>query len=309
MAGTSSWLATETDFSDPSMTSVASTAKNDALYNSGLNPFIFNNATHLMVIDSIKQNFEWTAAPVFNGQFFNENGSSYDVPMIRLSEGVFKYIESGFEANYTTINEGGLTIITITPNSGTLKSFVAGDNLDSAIKNSINAALGKTPNNLTAGNIVLPAVSLSAPIEINKLILTHTENQAYNQYIANLKGLDGIGGTFVSLSQQKSSLVITETGLALKSAYAAEFVFSPMNFNGPVNSGTINSGSGPVITNSGSGGFMMTHSTGLRDIENTKCSPTPDLRSMFLVVVDSTQALLSVTAMLKPGGNLIQCIH
>ena len=91
-----------------------------------------------------------------------------------------------------------------------------------------------------------------------------------NEVNANLRGLDGLGGTYLRTSTATSDMSLVADGLYYNGSQSMDFVFSPLNAFGPGFTG----GAGSVSVNPGFG--------------LPACpAETVDLRPFYLAVVQA----------------------
>lgn len=286
-AGTpSNWLAGETNFSDQSAS--ADPAFNQALHDTS--PLFYtadlSSATHLIVQDSLHRQVFWPSATAFNGVFAGALGRQVLTPMVRITQGVVRYEEPDFVTNAVTVN--GTTLMTIIPLSYDVRGFAWSKHLDAAIKNSAAAVFGAPSPGLPPGQIVLPSGSLSMPLS-DTLLPRRGATMAYDEIDADLRALDNVGGTYARPIPQRGVMDISSSALTLKFASATQFIYSPKNRQ--------NSGG------STSGVFVTVDTFG----RPYPCAGGPDAASMFIVVLDAQQALLSLTAVTQVPGERVHC--
>jgi hypothetical protein len=294
MTSSANWQGGETGFADASVGNDEAVNRAFSTANSELMAYSVDHLTHLVVVDAIKPHLSWPVAEVFTGRFLDDNAFSQVLSMVRVTQGVVQYAESGFVADALTLD--GVTVMTITPSAGSLKDFLTGQHLDLAIKNSVTALLDSPSSaNLPQGRLVLPAASnLRIPLNVDALLRKRqVADWAYGEVIANFKGLDGVGGTYVKLQSPASHLKINAQGLTMEAASAVQFIFSERNING--SSGDSGSSSGVILT------------VGPR-VHGITCAEPPDLRTKFLAILDSRRILISLTALNQPDGMSVTCL-
>lgn len=256
-----------------------------------LYPYLFDTDTRLAVVDALKSRITWPEAQVIQGRFQDDGGYSRHVSVVVVTQGVVRHAGTGYAANAYTA--GGRTVLAIVPDGSTsLRGFLSSGQLDQAIRESAAAVQGPAAASLPAGELRLPQGKAGLKPSVDGWLRRRGADLAYNEIQADMRGLDGQGGTYVRMHRPPSLLKVDAAGFALDSAYAAAFTYSPRNVNGPGGGGGT------------SAGVIISVDTG-PDFEH--CSPTPELRSFFLVVLDENAAVLSLAAISQVDGRGIVC--
>lgn len=243
----------------------------------------------LVIVDAWQSKTSWSGATAFEGVFETESGSRKIIPMLRISEGVTRYSEAGFTANVHQGHEQ--TIMTIVPTSDSLATFVGDSKLRGAIAHTVAALLsGSSGVPPAAGELILPSGQQDLAYQLARTLYAKSAGQAYNEFDANLKRLDGTGGIYAKLEPTGPILEITASSLSLQVATTTQFIFSPRNrFNQP----------GP------GGAYGVIIST---TIVLPPCPHEPDLSSFFLITLDARHRVTSLAAIGYAGpGNAAYC--
>jgi hypothetical protein len=281
----SSWTAAETGFGDGSV--IGDIAFTQSMFSASAalaaNMFTPIADVRMVVAHSLRLNAGWGEVKPFDGLYAVNETNLLRMPMFRLTTGVKRYSGNDFTTDMLT--SGDYRVMTLKPSSGTLKDFAAA-RLKSALDDSVIALLGNGVSAL-AGEMILPNVDLSLPTYPDSPLVNAGVTQVYDEVNANLKALDGVGGTFVQQQSPSSNLNITATGLGLSAAHAMAFTFSKRNVNGP--------------TSFSAGSVSFTQL--LPDCPNS----VPDLRSFFLVILDPRGWVVSLVAVQSLPGIQINC--
>jgi len=278
------WSAEEAGFADGSARSDATLAQALSAASSGLSVGAFGDTTHirLLAAHSLSANTGWSAVIPFEGIFERSPEDLLRLPLLRLTAGVTRHSGADFTADL--LHAGDLRLMTLRPAAGSLQAFAAG-RLGPALAEAIDALLadGAAP---AAGEMLLPLGNIGLTLHADAPLRRAGVSQVFDEVNANLRGLDGVGGTYAQAVSPTATLRIAD-GLTLQAAHALAFTFSPRNVNGP---------------SYGSVGF----STFFPDMSfnfGTCVWPTPDLRSFFAVILDAQRWVVSVAAIQSLPGT------
>lgn len=281
------WSAAETGFADGSASGDAALTQSFAAASPDLSLNNFSALTdiRLLATHSLAATGVWGAVTPFDGIF--ERSGPQDLlrlPLLRLTTGVRRHSGADFNVDMLAIGElGGLRLMNLRPTTGTLTDFTAA-RLEPALAEAIQA-LAAGAGTPIAGEMVLPAMDITLPLQADASLRRAGVNLVYDEVNANLKNLDGVGGTYVQSASPAARLRIAADGLALRAAHAMAFTFSPLNIHGPNYSSGVDS------------------STSSFHAYPDSCSwPSVDLRSFFLVLLDSHNRVVSLLAMQSPPG-------
>jgi hypothetical protein len=103
---------------------------------------------------------------------------------------------------------------------------------------------------------------------------------AQDKLLANLKGLDGIGGTYAELAEGEASASADATGLQLGGSQGVHFIYNPLNGNG-------------------SGGVIVTRPPGFADCT----APATDLAPYFLALTQGNGSITILARMADLHGE------
>lgn len=252
-----------------------------------------NGNNRLVVVDAWRSKADWSGATEFDGIFESDNGSLKRIPMLRIKDGVKRYSEAGFTAHVR--QDRGQTIMTIAPASDSLAAFVSGSKLRNAITHTVAALLSGGSSAIPAaeGELILPSGEQPLAHQLARTFYARSADMAYNEFGADLKRLDGAGGTYAKLLPTSPILDITSSALNLQAATTTAFIFSPRNsFSGGTGSG-------------GTSGF-----TSPGPIFLPPCRREPDLGRFFLVTLDGRNRVTSMAAIGYAGpANAALCTN
>ena len=276
------WSAAETGFADGSAASDAALAQSFAATGAGLSLGEFSTPTNIRLLanHTLTSNAAWDTVTPFEGVF-----NRVRLPLLRLTSGVTRYIGTDYTADL--VRSGDLHVMTLRPASAGLANFAASRlalALDEAVRGLlVNPAVPAT------GEMLLPQADISLVFPSDASMGLFGVSQVYSETLANLKNLDGLGGTYAQ-TQSAAKLHIAANGLELQAAHAMAFTFSPRNVNGPTY-GSSDSSYGVTST--------------LGNIAQTCVWPTPDLTSFFLVILDTRRQVVSLAAIQSLPGTAV----
>ena len=280
------WSADEAGFAAASAASDSAFTQSLAAA-SGLSIDWFGAQTNirLLMAHSLAANAGWGALAPFNGIFERAPNDLVLLPLLRLTDGVSRFAGADFTADL--LAGGDLHLMTLRPASGTLTDFAA-TRLEPALAEAVQALLsgGAAP---AAGEMLLPRADIALALQADGPLRRAGVAQVYDEVLANLPGLDGLGGTYVQTASPAAALHIAADGLSLQAADALAFTFSPRNLHGPTNG----SSAGAVFTLGNA--FPL----------GTCVWPATDLRSFFLVLLDTRHWVVSFAAIQSLPGAAV----
>ena len=289
------WLGYEIDFA--ALADLDDGAFKQSLISYGgalsLSGFAASALTRMLVDDNLDVPFAWPAVEVFDGVFVDSRHDRWAMPMVRLRDSVKLFRGSNYRADM--VARGGLTLLVIRPdpqdpNEG--HDVFARRHLDRALSDSLAAYGAGGPFVLTPGEIVLPAVAMGfSATRSGTSTLTFGNASPYNEITANLRALDGAGGTYAQRQRAATAVEVGATGLRVYGAELTAFTFSPANINGPGSS---------TGSSFDSGTFTFTFVT------RPVCPSTEaDTRGFFLALVNANRMLVSLASVAyAPAGNI-----
>ena len=280
------WSADEAGFSDGS-------AANDSAFTRSLSDanglslawFSAQANIRLLMAHTMSATAGWAALVPFDGIFERGTHDLVRLPLVRLTAGVTRHVGSDFTAD--ALVGGDLSLMVLRPSTGTLTDF-ATTRLETALAEAVLALLSNAVAPM-AGEMLLPQVDIALALQADEPLRRSGVTQVYDEVLANLKGLDGVGGTYVQTAAPAATLHIAPDGLSLRAAHALAFTYSPRNINGP------NYSSDFLAFTSGSGSYVF----------GTCVWPAPDLRSFFLVLLDARHWVVSLAAVQAPPGAAV----
>ena len=268
------WAADEAGFSDGSAAAVP------ALVN------FADRQNRAAVSHSLTGVANWPAVTAFNGIFNSANAPNdlRRMPMVKIIQGVERFVGADFTAD--ALAAGDLRLMTIRPAGGKLADFSA-DQLASALAQSAQMRLPGAAIT-SPGEMVLPKLTTGLTFEADAPLKRAGVSLAYDEINANLRNLDGVGGTYAVTSATGATLSIAEAGLHLDALAGMSFRFSSKN----------------VFGSSGGGGFTMIEISA--PCIGTPIWPPADLRSFFLVLMDARQWVVSLAAIHLLAGDPVE---
>ncbi len=270
------WSADEAGFSDGSAAAVPALAS------------FADSQNRAAVSHSLAGVANWPAVTAFNGIFDTANASNdlRRMPMVKIIQGVERFVGADFTADALAV--GDLRLMTIRPAGGKLADFSA-DQLASALAQSAQMRLPGSAIT-SPGEMVLPKLTTGLPFEADAPLRRAGVNLAYDEINANLRNLDGLGGTYAITSATGATLAIAEAGLNLDAVLGLSFRFSTKNVFGP----GFSSGSSVNQVNFP---FLCV---------GTSIWPPADLRSFFLVLMDARHWVVSLAAIHVLPGDTVE---
>ncbi len=182
----------------------------------------------LSIYDSYSADIAWPQATPFDGVFESDNGQRILSHMLKIV-GPHRTMADGAMDVVALPAPHGRWFVRITPKGG-LQSWAA-DDLDFALSKVAGELAAQASEPLTEGEIILPITSYFETLGIDDL---RGMGEAQDRVRADLRGLDGQGGTYANLPDGYASLNMRTDGLTVSGDNAASFIFSPDNiFGGP----------------------------------------------------------------------------
>lgn len=252
------------------------------------------NNIRLVTANTVTEKASWAAVTPFDG-IFDGGKNKHDLlqmPMVKVTAGVKRFAGTDFTADAMPM-AGGLQLISLRPNASALTtplSTYSSTRLEAALSEAIQGllAVGAKP---VAGEMILPKVDINLEIDPKGPLVRAGISLPFDEVNANFRNLDNQGGVYARPVFSSASLRVGNDGLTVKAADATVFTFSPLNIFGSF----FGSVSGNVVVISG--GIDATF--GLF----TCTWPTPDLRSLFLIVMDAQSNVVSIAAIQTPPGT------
>ena len=236
----------------------------------------------------------WPAVTAFNGVFDTANAPNdlRRMPMVKITQGVERLVGVDFTADALAV--GDLRLMTIRPAGGKLADFSA-DQLASALAQSAQLRLPGAAIT-SPGEMVLPKLTTGLPFVADAPLRRAGVNLAYDEINANLRNLDGVGGTYATASSTGSTLSIAEGELRIAANQSLAYRFSRKNIYGPTDG-----------SYSYSSYFIFPFTGNISSIcIGTVVWPQPDLRSFFLVLMDARHWVVSMAAIHVLAGDPVE---
>lgn len=288
------WSAAETDFAGGGFTTDFASINGLSDASASLSPANLAGPTaniRAVVANSVTEKASWAAVTPFDG-VFDRGHTLHDLvrlPMVRVTAGVKRFAGTDFTADVLPMPDG-LQLITLRPQAGNLQDYRKA-RLSGALEEAIQGLLGAGAKP-GAGEMLLPKVDIDLGIDTKAPIYRAGIGLPFDEVNANLRSLDGLGGTYAVPVFSGASLSVSNDGLTLKAADATAFMFSPKNIFGP---GYTSGGSVLTLVNLGPYSVSFDLFT---------CTwPKPDMRSFFLVILDSKRWVVSLAAIEAPPGT------
>ena len=276
------WAADEAGFSDGSAAAVPALAN------------FLDNQNRAAVSHSLAGVANWPAVTAFNGIFDTASAPNdlRRMPMVKIIQGVERFVGVDFTADALVV--GDLRLMTIRPAGGKLADFSA-DQLASALAQSAQLRLPGAAIT-SPGEMVLPKLTTGLPFVADAPIKRAGVNLAYDEVNANLRNLDGVGGTYATASSTGSTLSIAEGELRIAANQSLAYRFSRKNIYGPTDG-----------SYSYSSYFIFPFTGNISSIcIGTVVWPQPDLRSFFLVLMDARHWVVSMAAIHVLAGDPVE---
>lgn len=214
----------------------------------------------LRIEDGFNITKAWSGATEFYGGFVAESGDRSLIPMLRITAPL--RVISNDEMDVVALEVAqGRWLLRITPKVR-LSTWTA-DDLNRALVNSAHALVDQAAQPMMEGEFVLP---VSSGIRALGAIDPNGMAEARDKVYADLRGLDGQGGTYADLPNSDQYLRIEQTGLYVGGLFSVSFIFSPDNiFSG-----------GSFFSSSMSSAYLG------------ECGTTIDLRPFYLALIDGS---------------------
>lgn len=177
------------------------------------------------VEDAFSVNVAWSQATTFAGVFQNEgeDGARFEAQMVRVTGPLLTVADAKMAAIALSLPQGKW-LVRITP-SGSMRSWSSVD-LETAIAD-VSASIAKTAGqSLPAGELILPK---NADFRTDLTDDRRGMQEAQDQVQADMRGLDGHGGTYVEFGYFFGMLRIDEHGATLAGDDTVSFIFSSLN--------------------------------------------------------------------------------
>lgn len=242
----------------------------------------------LDIVDSFGASPNWAAPSAFNGYFSSTDQGSLIVPMIRAAGMVLVQRGSAYEAMGLHLS-GEHWLFRVTPSQG-LSQF-GEQGLAGALADLGAAMIAGAASQAVGGDVVVPATVSFGGEAMDALNgLSH----ALDRINADMRGLDGTGGTYLRAAKGSGGMTFTAQGFNYNASRSAQFVFEPLNiFN--------TYGSVSTMVN----GFNV--SGLIVGYQPPACpSPTPDLRPSYFVLMDGNGRIEVLARMARLEGARCQ---
>ena len=206
--------------------------------------------TRVAVLDQFLDNAVWPEAVPFGGVFLGDDGSRRATPLIRLNSGIGLYRGSNFRADL--LRQGQRTLFQIRPDPDDTKlvDFARNGRLLRALNELSQAFAPGATTLVTSGEMLLPVLSSASGRNLAAQVGPATSAAlalATDEINANMKRLDGQGGTYATAGESPPQLAITSAGVSIRTSLAMSLRYSPLNVNGP--GGNVTYGAGTMLVN------------------------------------------------------------
>lgn len=210
----------------------------------------------------------WVRATPFNGVFESAPGMRSRMPMIRIEAPLLHENLGDVELDALALPQGRW-LLRLTPTQRPVAQWRAAD-IDASLARAGAAVAARNPQTLAAGVLALPRGMSFAAAGLDDL---RGLGEASDKVRADLRGLDGRGGTYAGFGAGKASLTLDETGLALRGGSTTSFIYSPQNVVGNADFGAY------------FGGMLLNNYDGFLGTD-AGCGAT-DLKPALLAIVDA----------------------
>jgi hypothetical protein len=146
------------------------------------------------------------------------------------------------------------------------------------------------------GEMVLPKVTTELPFVADAPLKRAGISLAYDEVNANLRNLDGLGGTYAITSSTGSTLSIADGGLRIGAKQSLVYLFSRKNVFGPTGD-TYGSNVSSSVTFPGDAQLLC---------NGTLVWPSPDLRSFYLLLMDARGWVVSLAGIHILEGDAVE---
>jgi hypothetical protein len=236
----------------------------------------------LELVDRFSDTLTWAQALAFNGHFYSNSQGHLIAPMLRVQGMVVALDGPAYEAQGLFLG-AGRWLFKVTPPRG-LSDFGT-QGLATSLAELATALGADAGDRAVMGDMVVPADAGFAGVGLSALDgLTH----ALDRINADMRGLDGRGGTYLRDGQGFGGLRFNSQGLRFDASRSAQFVFEPLNvFN--------------------SGAAMVIRSNVDPFVQLPACpSKTPDLRPSYFVLMDGHGRIELLAGMGRLEGQRCQ---
>lgn len=176
----------------------------------------------LRIRDEFRPSVPWPQVVAFDGVFINAGGVRLQVPMLRVSGQLRRSTSANMTAMALALPQGRW-LVRITP-TGPMAQWSAAE-LQAALAGATADVLG-TGGATSGGELVLPAATDFTALGMDD---QRGLTLAQDRVQADLRGLDGRGGTYAELSVGHAGLSLGAAGLTCHGSTTASFVYSPFN--------------------------------------------------------------------------------
>lgn len=173
--------------------------------------------------DDYTKQVSWSQAQVFDGVFESDSGVRVQAPMIRLGGARRLPVEAADVVALALPQSDWL--LRITPPAG-VRAWSA-DELDRAVASATAAAASQSTQALTTSELVLPLNPEFRPLGTDD---RRGMAEAQDRVLADLRGMDGIGGNYAVLSDGYARLHIDDMGMTVSGSSFTQFSYSPDNW-------------------------------------------------------------------------------
>lgn len=176
----------------------------------------------LSIYDQVGRHWPWAQVQPFSGTFAG-HGMLLNVPMLRISGFVLRHVTATYAAVGMPLPDS-TWLIQVTPGAA-LAEWPA-SSLSGALADVAAAIAARPVSAAAAGDMVLPVGFAGSAVGMDDrrgmaLAMDHVN--------ANLKGLDGVGGTFLNAPTGSAHLSLAADGLRYGGDQYMGFVFSASN--------------------------------------------------------------------------------
>ncbi len=176
----------------------------------------------LRIVDEFLPSVPWPQVVVFDGVFVSAYGERAQVAMLRVSGPLLSSTSADMTAVALSLPQGRW-LVRLTP-TGPIRDWSAAD-LQAALARATADAVGAGAVAAVHGDLVLPAAAFAALGMYDRRGLTLAQDPVN----ADMRGLDGKGGTYAELAAGTGAVELGAAGLLVHAGTATSFVYSPVN--------------------------------------------------------------------------------
>ena len=181
----------------------------------------------LSITDTARGHWAWPQGAAFRGRWVVANGQSLNVAMLRVQGPLLQHAANGYAATGLALPGGGW-MIKITPTAPLAAWGEQG--LKAAVAEVPSVMATQPASAARTGEMLLPVMASSRVAGLDDV---RGPALAMDEVNANLRGLDGLGGTYLRTSTATGDMSWVADGLYYNGSQSMNFVFSALDVFGP----------------------------------------------------------------------------